>query len=72
MPPAQLEGEKKVEFRLSHVFGVSMVCLAIGLALGLYLSKALFETKMDDAIKMQRMVYKSVVYDIMPFDKTGK
>jgi len=42
----------------------------LGIALGIWGAKTYFEYKLNDAVKMQRMVYKTVVYDLMPFEST--
>jgi len=44
----------------------------IGVAMGIWGAKQYFEHKLNDAIAMKRMIYQSIVYDIMLYDKTGK
>ncbi len=43
-----------------------------GIVMGLYGSKIYFEHKLVEAVKMQRIMISSVVYDLMQFDKSGK
>lgn len=45
---------------------------AFGIVLGVYGARLYFEHKMDEAVKMQRIMYKTVVYDLMVFDKVAK
>ena len=44
----------------------------VGVCLGIWGARQYFEHKMDESIAMKRMMYKTVVYDIMVYDKTGK
>jgi uncharacterized protein YneF (UPF0154 family) len=47
-----------------------VIFFLIGVVTGIWGAKTYFEHKLNDAVKMQRMVYKTVVYDIMPFEST--
>ena len=35
-----------------------------GICIGMYVNKQIYNSKMDDAIKLQGLIYKGVVYEI--------
>lgn len=45
-------------------FTLLIIFVAIGICIGLYISKQVFNGKMDDAIKLGGLIHKNVVYDI--------
>jgi len=63
---------KKTLFDYSWVVFPVFIFWLVGVAIGIWGARQYFEHKLDDAIAMKRMIYKTVVYDIMLYDKTGK
>lgn len=47
-------------------FAMSIIYIMIGIAIGIFGSKAYVNMRMDENIKIQGMVYKQVVYEIKP------
>jgi hypothetical protein len=64
--------EEDTKERLKLWSYTSVIIFVIGFSLSTYFCIKYFDLKITESIKTQRMLHKGVVYDIMPFDRTGK
>jgi len=59
------EQQTNVKKMFSYL-SINFLILIIGVVAGLYIGNLFHQQKLDEAIKLQRFLYKSIVYTIAP------
>ena len=57
------DGKRFFEAVKKHLT-LMIIFTALGICIGLYISEKIYESKMTDAVKLQGLIHKNVVYEI--------